>query len=205
MDSQFQNRVASPLRCNFLLCAVMDRYRTIVIDPPWKYGKWGTPTNRVGHDAKPLPYETMSVWEISRLPVERLAADNCELYLWTTQKFLPDSFGVLKQWGFRYCQTLSWCKTPRGTGQGGMFTPTTEFLVLGRRGKAPTGKRRVDSTWWNQKREHNAHSRKPEFFQDMIEEVTEGPRLEMFARRKRPGWDVWGNEVESDIELQLGT
>ena len=53
------------------------------------------------------------------------------------------------------------------------------------------------------KRPHNSHSTKPEFFQDMIEKVTEEPRLELFARRKRDGWDVWGNEVESDIRINL--
>ena len=61
--------------------------------------------------------------------------------------------------------------------------------------------KRILSTWFEVKRPHNAHSKKPEFFQDMIEKITDVPRLEMFARRKREGWDVWGNEVESDIDL----
>ena len=128
-----------------------------------------------------------------------LADENCELYLWTTQKYLPDAFEVIKDWGFKYCQTLTWCKTPRGTGQGGVFCPTTEFLILGRKGKAPKTTR-IDTTWWNVKRT-TKHSKKPEFFQDLIETVSDVPRLEMFARRKREGWDVWGNEVESDIDL----
>ena len=99
----------------------------------------------------PIPYETMSVEEIKALKVADLADENCELYLWTTQKYLPDAFEVLKAWGFKYCQTLTWCKTPMGTGQGGVYCPTTEFLLLGRKGKMPKVKR-IDTTWWNVKR-----------------------------------------------------
>ncbi len=170
-------------------------FRTIVADPPWQYGAWAKPTNRIGHDVpKPIPYPTMTVQDISTLPVAKCTAEDCDLYLWTTQKYLPDAFKVMNAWGFKYCQTLTWCKTPRGTGQGGLFCPTTEFLLLGRKGKMPK-KQRIDSTWWNVKRPHNSHSTKPEFFQDLIETVSDGPRLEMFARRPRDGWTVWGNEV----------
>jgi N6-adenosine-specific RNA methylase IME4 len=141
----------------------------------------------------------MTVEEIMSLDVGGLADENCELYLWTTQRYLPEAFRVLKAWGFKYCQTLVWCKPPR-CGLGGAFTPTNEFILLARRGKKPKAKR-VLTTWWVWKRPHNHHSAKPEEFQTMIEMVTEPPRLEMFARRKREGWDVWGNEVESDIVI----
>jgi N6-adenosine-specific RNA methylase IME4 len=182
-------------------------FRCIVADPPWKYGKWGKASKAAylvsgireeTNLESPLPYPAMSIEEIKALPVAKLAADDCDLYLWVTQKYLPDAFGVLEAWGFRYCQTLTWCKTPRGTGQGGLYCPTTEFLLLGRKGKMPI-KKRVDTTWWNVKRPHNCHSAKPEHFQGVIEAVSDGPRLEMFARRKRPGWHSWGNEIESDI------
>ena len=169
-------------------------YRTIVADPPWQYGKWGAPTNRSGQTYD-MPYETMTVEEICDLPVASIAAESCDLYLWTTAKYLPNSFCVVESWGFRYCQTLVWCKTPRGTGQGGLYCPTTEFIVLARKGKMPEGKKRVETTWWNVKRPHNAHSKKPEHFQDVIESVSDAPRIELFARRKRLGWDVWGNEA----------
>ena len=187
----------------------MKKYKTIVADPPWKYGTWGKasdsplarkkfPNGQWEKDFD-IPYETMSVEEIKALNVAGLADENCELYLWTTQKYLPDAFEVLKAWGFKYCQTLTWCKTPRGTGQGGVYCPTTEFLILGRKGKMPKVKR-IDTTWWNVKRTAN-HSKKPEFFQDLIETVSDSPQLEMFARRKRKNWDVWGNEVESSVAL----
>lgn len=182
----------------------MKKYKTIVIDPPWKYGIWGSGSNKAlvqGESNKPapLPYKYMSIKEIKSLAIYNLADDDCELYVWATQKYLPDVFSIIKEWGFKYCQTLTWCKTPMGTGQGGIYCPTTEFLVLARKGKAPKVKR-IDSTWWNIKRT-GKHSKKPEYFQDMIETVSLPPRIELFARRKREGWDVWGNEVESDIDL----
>lgn len=179
------------------------KYRTIVADPPWKYGKWGKadPKTRPNCKEYDMPYETMSIEEIKALNVAGLADENCELYLWTTQKYLPHAFEVLKAWGFKYCQTLTWCKTPRGKGQGGVYCPTNEFLILGRKGKMPKVER-VDTTWFHTKRPHNAHSKKPEFFQELIETVSHAPRLEMFARRKRVGWDIWGNELENDVELE---
>lgn len=177
-------------------------YRTIVADPPWQYGKWGGNSGRTDKCKTfaqrtrdlPLPYPTMSVEEICQLEVGRIAADDCDLYLWTTAKYLPDSFRVVESWGFRYCQTLVWCKTPRGTGQGGLYCPTTEFLVLARKGKMPEGKKRLDTTWWAIKR-NNSHSKKPEYFQDVIESVSDAPRIELFARRRRLGWDGWGYEA----------
>jgi len=181
----------------------MKKYKTIVADPPWKYGKWGTGSSKAlvqTDEAEPLPYDSMTVDEISSLPVGEISDKDCELYLWTTGKYLHDAFHVMAAWGFKYCQTLTWCKAPMGLGQGGAYCPTTEFLLLGRKGKMPKGKKREDSTWWQVKRQKR-HSQKPEFFQDMIERVTDGPRLEMFARREREGWDVFGNEVENSISL----
>ena len=181
------------------------KYKTIVIDPPWQYGVWGKGSKESCFKEKfnledaPLPYNFMTIDEIKNLPIQSLADENCELFLWITQRYLPRGFEIIDAWDFRYCETLTWCKAPMGKGQGGLFTPTTEFIVHARFGKMPK-KDRVDTTWWNWKRQ-NKHSKKPEAFQDIIETVTEAPRLEMFARRYRMGWDVWGNEVESDIEF----
>jgi N6-adenosine-specific RNA methylase IME4 len=181
-----------------------EKYKTIVIDPPWRYGKWGKASkpNYEGHKPKEsdLPYDWMTVEQIKELPINNLAYDNCEVYIWTTQKYLPDTFSVLKAWGLKYCQTLTWCKKPMGTGQGGVYCPTTEFLILARKGKMPKVIR-VDSTWWEVSRAWKAHSKKPDFFQDLIETVSEEPRLEMFARREREGWDVFGDEVENSISI----
>ena len=189
-----------------LAASACSAFRCIVADPPWKYGAWGKGSANSRYAAKDfnapkaMPYETMTVEEIKAMPVAKLAAEDCDLYLWTTQKYLPDAFDVLEAWGFRYCQTLTWCKTPMGTGQGGLYCPTTEFCLLGRKGKMPV-KKRVDTTWWNWPRAWKTHSRKPEGFQDIVEAVSDEPRLELFARRKRHGWHVWGNEIANDVEM----
>lgn len=182
---------------------MLKKYRTIVADPPWRYGSWGKPSPRSGwkcREVRKMPYKQMSLEQITALPVAGLADENCDLYLWTTQRYLPHAFGVLEAWGFRYCQTLVWCKAPAGTGQGGLYCPTNEFLLLGRRGKMPAGKTRKDSTWWKVKRTQR-HSKKPEFFQDLIEEQSDGPRVELFARRPRDGWDIWGDEVDCTVDI----
>ena len=178
------------------------KYQIIYADPPWQYGKWGkaNPKSRPNSIAYDMPYPTMTIDEIKALSIGDIASDSCELYLWTTQKYLPHSFEVMKAWGFKYCQTLTWCKKPRGTGQGGLYCPTTEFLLLGRKGKMPKFDR-LDTTWFEVKRPHNSHSTKPHFFRQLIEQKSYPPRIELFARQKTEGWDVWGNEVESDIEL----
>jgi N6-adenosine-specific RNA methylase IME4 len=195
----------APVIASSALFPVTVKFKTIVADPPWKYGAWGTPSDRPNQtQVRPMPYDTMSVDEICAMKVGDLADDDCELYLWTTQKYLPESFRVVEAWGFRYCGTLVWCKTPRGTGQGGLYCPTTEFLIHARRGKMPQDKRRQDSTWWNITRPHNCHSAKPEYFTDMIEAMGDAPRLELFARRNRLGWATWGNEALNHVELVTG-
>ena len=181
-------------------------FNTIYVDPPWKYGAWGTPSDRPNQTkSRPIPYSTMTVEEISSLPVANLADNNCELYIWVTQRYLPEVFNVIAKWGFKYCQTITWCKAPRGLGQGGVFCPTTEFLILGRKGLMPKV-RRIDSTWFLTKRPHNSHSTKPSFFRDLIENVSNPPRIELFAREQQDDWmtigdDITGHDIETDILL----
>lgn len=140
----------------------------------------------------------MTLDEIAALPIASLADDNAHLYLWTTNAFLERTYDVARAWGFRPSQLLTWAKAPRGLGMGGAFTNTTEFVLFARRGSLKP-LTRTDSSWWNWKR--GKHSAKPDAFFDVVEAVSPGPYLELFARRKRLGWDSWGNEVESDIAL----
>lgn len=79
-----------------------------------------------------------------------------------------------------------------GLGLGGTYCNTSEFILFARRGNLPA-RRRVDTSWWRWPR--GRHSQKPEAFQDIVESVSPGPYLELFARRARPGWTVWGNEA----------
>jgi N6-adenosine-specific RNA methylase IME4 len=158
------------------------KFKTIVADPPWLVGRgpdWGS-----NEASRPLTYPTMSLEEIAALPVKRLAEDGSHLYLWTINKYLEQAYSVARAWGFSPSTVLVWAKRPH--------VLTTEFILFCRRGTCKA-LRRVDSTWWLWKR--GKHSQKPEEFQDMIESVSPGPYLELFARRQRPGWTVWGNEV----------
>lgn len=205
----------------------MSRYRTIVADPPWEMPTTGK-TTRGETDTKgvytaasgrqidgtwwgrhrggsvELPYETMTLDAIKALPVADLAEDGAHLYLWTTNRFLEDAYAVARAWCFRPAQLLTWCKTPMGIGFGGAFTTTTEFVIFARRGTL-AHQRRMDSSWWQWSRPyengHIAHSRKPDAFLDLVEQVSPGPYLEMFARRNRLGWDTWGNESFEHVEI----
>jgi N6-adenosine-specific RNA methylase IME4 len=125
--------------------------------------------------------------------------------LWVINKYVEQAYSIAKSWGFTPSTLLVWAKNPLGGGLGGTFRITTEFVLFCRRGTLPA-LRKITGTWWNWKRPYDErgkpkHSAKPEAFQDMVENISPGPYLEMFARRKRPGWDVWGNEVESDINI----
>lgn len=178
----------------------MTGYQVIVADPPWP-GKRGSGyrwrTGRPSGHRRELDYPTLSVAEITALPVETLAASDARLFLWTTQRFLRAAFTVAEAWGFSYSCSLVWCKAPHGWGPGGAFQGTVEFVIYARRG-TPDRIAQVDRQWWTWPR--GRHSAKPEEFLAMVESFP-GPRLELFARRRRPGWDAWGNEVESDVEL----
>lgn len=181
------------------------KYRTIVADPPWHYGPFGVgriPRGAV-HDRRKtrLPYMTMSVAEIGALPVTELAESDAHLYLWTTNRYMHDAFHILDQWGFRYSTTLVWAKTPMPTMIGGAYRPSAEFVLFARRGSLAPLRREV-TQWFNWPRTA-AHSRKPEHFIDMVESVSPGPYVELFSRRHRLGWDVWGNESANTATLEV--
>ena len=191
----------------------MKKYKTILIDPPWEI-KFGFDNHRDKRKSTGSPkgtwtrpnmnYQTLTLEEIRSLPIISLADENCHLYLWVINKYIPDAYDLINYWKFKPSTLLTWVKTPRGLGLGGAFVQTTEHILFAYKGKQEP-KQRLSSTWWNFKRPENItgpkHSRKPEGFQDIVEIVSHAPYLEMFARRKRTGWDVWGNEVKSDILL----
>lgn len=176
----------------------MTKYRTIVADPPWAVRQPPKAFGAKGNS--PLPYSTMSVAEIAAMPLAALADDVCHLYLWTVNRFVRESYEVAEAWGFRPSMLLTWCKEPLGDGPGWEFSSNTEFVLFARRGAGPWPRPEHESrNWWVWPR--GRHSAKPEAFQDIVERVSAPPRLELFARRKRLGWDAWGNEVDSDVEL----
>lgn len=172
-------------------------YRTIVADPPWNHSE-GFPINawrRAGDERArtPLPYSTMTVQEITALPVADLADNDAHLYLWTTNRYLRDAYAIVEAWGFRFSQLLTWCKPPIGVGPGGAFASTSEFALFARRGSLRPRERAI-STWWEWPR--GAHSVKPAAFGDLVERVSPGPYVELFCRQPRFGWDSWGYGYE---------
>lgn len=183
------------------------RYRTIVADPPWDHSD-GTGLNFRNGAKTGLPYRTMTLDEIKALPVKNVsegdkwhvggARGGSHLYLWTTTRFLEDAFDVARAWRFNPSAVLVWCKDARGFNMGGTWPSNVEFIVYGRRGSPPaTG--RAESRWYTWPR--GKHSAKPEAFYDLVEQISPGPRLELFARRQRLGWDTWGDESLCHVDL----
>lgn len=178
-------------------------YSTIVADPPWQYTKAKTTEQhtREGRGrAADRHYDTMTPDELCALPVADLAADLAHLYLWVTNPKLRLGFDVMDAWGFTYQTTLTWVKVGadgaviRG-GLGWYFRGATEHVLFGTKGKAgiPSGLRKPNVIT----AQRNRHSAKPAEFFDLVDSVSPGPSLELFARSTRPGWDAWGNELEA--------
>lgn len=166
------------------------KYNVIYADPPWdvKAGPdWGS-----GEESKDLLYPTMSIEEIAKLSVDELAAKDAHLYLWTINKYIEETYEIARAWGFEPSALLTWCKPPHGIGLGGTYVQTTEHLLFARKGTLKANER-IDTTWFNYPR--GRHSEKPMQVRKMIERVSPGKKIELFARDKFDGWDVWGNEV----------
>lgn len=194
------------------------KFACIVADPPWqvkagpngggystgeaKMKQWNW--RRESLPTRKLAYPSMTVAEIKALQVQSIAAEDAHLYLWTINRYIEDAYAVARAWGFQPSTLLTWAKKPMGGGLGGTFGISTEHILFARRGKLKA-KTRVTGTWFPWKREYvngaPSHSRKPSDFMHMVEQVSPGPHLELFARYPRPGWAVWGNEVTSDITL----
>lgn len=159
-------------------------YGTIVADPPWRYD------NKATRGAAEDHYPTMTVEEIRVLPVADWVGANAHLYLWTTAAFLRDSFSILEAWGFDYKTYLVWVKPQMGMGN--YFRKRTELILFGIRGKTPTERDDITDVI-DAKR--SKHSKKPEQFYELVETQSPRPYLEMFARRRRLGWETWGDEA----------
>lgn len=143
----------------------------------------------------------MSMQEIIALgkTLEPFIDDECNLFLWTTHTFLPDSLKVVDGWGFKYHCLLTWDKTNGRPCWG--FKRKTEFVVYAYRGRITVNQRgKFIPTLFTEKL--TRHSAKPIALYELLESNTPPPRLELFARNKREGWDVWGNEVESSLKLE---
>lgn len=193
----------------------MKKYSTIYADPPWitKAGRGMSGYkivdgkqifNSIDNTSRKLNYQTMTIEEICNLPISAIVQENAHLYMWVTNQYLMQAEKVIKAWGFNYSTTLVWAKNAMGGGLGGNYRITTEFLIFATKGSLKA-KEKHTGTWFNIKREYEngapCHSRKPKFFSELIEKVSPGPYLEVFARKQHEGWDVFGNEIENSINL----
>lgn len=175
------------------------QFSTILADPPWRFANR---TGKVAPEHRRLSrYGTMSVEEISALPVAQIATDTAHLYMWVLNALLPEGLKVLSDWGFTYKTNLVWHKVRKdggsdGRGVGFYFRNVTELILFGVRGKnartLDPGRSQVNYMG-TRKREH---SRKPDEQYNIIESCSPGPYLEMFARGARRNWASWGNQAD---------
>ena len=182
----------------------MKKYQIIYADPPWEFENgwcWQRKESRAGSQ-----YPTMSVKEISSLPIQPHVADNAHLYLWSPSRHLLMGIAksVCEAWGFRPMNIITWCKPQLSLGK--YFRNNTEHLIFGVKGSLETHDK-TQGTYFIHKR--LKHSEKPNVIRDHILKWSgDLPRLELFARKpddlfelSYSKWDIWGNEGKNDITL----
>lgn len=182
-------------------------YKVIYADPPWAFSNYSDEWHKQGEKSRWVgkKYGVMTTQDIMDLPVKNLADKDSVLFLWATMPKLPEAFKVMNAWGFKYktC-AFTWVKENTKadtlfTGMGFWTRANAEICLLGTRGSPKRVSRSVRQIIISKRREH---SRKPDEARGRIVELMgDVPRIELFAREKVDGWDSWGNEVESDVEL----
>jgi len=179
-----------------------NHYGAILADPPWLFEIWGK-NEGASRDPK---YNCTGVDELKTFPVSDLAAPDCVLFMWITWPILLDALDLIEAWGFKYKTCgFSWMKAHAGqvelfhdeihvqVGLGYWTRANSEVCLLATRGKPKRLNADVRQGIIAPRREH---SRKPDGIHERIERLVAGPYLELFARQKRPGWDVWGNQTD---------
>ena len=181
----------------------MKEYNIIYADPPWTFKTY----SEKGKEKKSAEnhYECMNISDIHNLPVNNIASDNCVLFLWVTMPLLAEGLETIKRWGFTYkTVAFTWIKQNKKSdslflGLGYWTRANAEICLLATKGKPKRVSKSVRQVIISKLRNH---SQKPDEVSERIVELCgDLPRIELFARDKKQGWDVWGNEVESDIKL----
>jgi N6-adenosine-specific RNA methylase IME4 len=188
-----------------------NQYGAILADPPWRFATWnGTEVvqareSKSTYKPASVHYHTLTVEEMTALPVSELASANCGLFVWICWPMLQEALELIRAWGFEYktC-AFSWMKAHAGQiemfrddfdalmGMGYWTRANNEVCLLATRGKPKRLNADVRQGIIAPRREH---SRKPDGIHERIERLVAGPYVELFARATRPGWDAWGNEV----------
>ena len=188
----------------------MKKYQIIYADPPWRFKNWSMSElakrgEKWARKNGRSPYDVMNNEDIYKLPIKNLADKNCILFLWATYPKLQEALETVEAWGFEYkTVAFTWVKQNKVSdgfhfGLGYWTRGNPELCLLATKGKI----KRISKFVANLQISHlRGHSQKPDIIREKIIELVGGlPRIELFARQKIEGWDVWGNEVESDITL----
>ena len=184
-------------------CIPAEKYRCIVVDPPWDQGKTGLRRARP-NQGQDLDYPTLTYGEIKETPIPSWADDNALLWLWATNSrsrssgmpVLKQAFDLMDYWGFRYYTLLTWDKKT-GPCPFGPWQITTEHCLVGYKGKCIFPKESLGKMKTLFQGESKRHSEKPVTLYEHISRYFQGPRLDVFARRQHPGFDAWGDEAST--------
>lgn len=181
----------------------LKKYNIIYADPPWKfkvYSKKGLGRSAESH------YSTMNLEAIKALPIQNLADKDCVLFLWVTFPCLQEAFEVIKSWGFTYkTVAFTWVKLNKKNdslfwGMGFWTRSNSEICLLATKGAPKRQSAAVHQVILSHIEEH---SKKPDIARDRIVELLgDLPKIELFARQKTQGWDIWGNELCNDINME---
>ncbi len=174
------------------------KYQIIYADPPWKYNFSKDNSDRIENH-----YPTMELEEIKSIPINDIADENCVLYMWATAPKLIEAIEVIKAWGFEYKTHAIWDKD--WIGMGYWFRGQHELLFVGTKGHiSPPNRKDLISSVIREKR--TEHSKKPYKIRTLISKwYPDYNKIELFARQRFEGWDVWGNEVPKDTQEELKT
>jgi len=177
------------------------KYRLIYADPPWTYNNI-----RTGGSLKSgaiQQYKTLSLQEICNLPINKISHDAVVLFLWSTVPLLPEGLQVLNAWGFNYKTAFFWRKI-MSLGMGYWFRNQVEVLLVGVKGDVKAF--RIQKANFLQTKV-GKHSEKPKEIYGLLEQIARKyrlePKIELFAREHREGWDVWGLEVPDTMQKLL--
>ena len=177
------------------------KYNIIYADPAWSFNSSiYQDSGRLFNKKITDHYLTMSIDDINNLKVKEITNEDCILFLWTTDSHLPEALKVIKSWGFKY-KTIgfTWVKQYKSGSYcynfGSYTLKSTEICLIGLKGKLKNIKK-TNNVKGLVFAERTQHSKKPDIIRQKIVELCgDLPRIELFARQKVEGWDVWGNEI----------
>ena len=186
----------------------MKKYQIIYADPPWQFKNYSDKWHKDRKESRWVAnhYDIQTTQDICDMPIGSIADEDSVLFLWVTFPRLPDALDVIKSWEFTYkTNAFTWVKKNKIAdslfwGMGFWTRANSEICLLATKGKPKRVDKGVHSVV---EKPIEKHSKKPDEVRNRIVTLMGNlPRIELFAREKTEGWDVWGNEVESDIVLK---